>query len=293
MKPQAILALAATSVALLSFFGCSTAEEPPASKPPPEFVPGAVQTTTQPAAYPTGPYGVGKGSIIPNFAFIGYANAVAKNDTMQEIKLGDFYNPHGRDAAYQPASPAEDDRLYPAGSQYGEGKAKPTVLAIDVASVWCGPCNAEAKCVLPVLYERYSACNGGLFLQLQDGNTPGEAATPKNLYNWTVKQYKEDFPSAIDPAGRLGALFAANAFPQNFIIDTATMEIVEVIAGVPDAAYWKKYESLLADPTCPAAQPTCTTNADCPTGKYCSTTCPADPATCVIHTCQAAGCSAS
>lgn len=286
MKTQAILACAAASVTVLSFFGCAS-EEPP--KPPPDFVPGAVQTKTEQAAYPNGPYGVGKGSIIPNFAFIGYVNAVEKNDTMQEIRLGDFYNPHGRDASYQPASPAEDDRLFPAGSQYGEGKAKPTVLSIDVASVWCGPCVLEAKCVLPVHHERYSACNGGLFLQLQDGATPGEPATPLNLKSWT-KIYKENFPTAIDPAGRLGTLFAANAFPQNILVDTTTMQIVEVIAGVPDDKYWSKYESLLADPSCPSKQPTCNSDADCPTGKYCSTTCPANPATCILNSCQSAGC---
>jgi hypothetical protein len=286
MKPQAILACAA-SVTVLSFFGCSS-EEPP--KPPPDFEAGATQTRAQPASYPAGPYGVGKGSIIPNFKFIGYANAVEKNDGMQVIALGDFYNPHGRDANYKPASAAEDDRLYPPGSQYGEGKPKPTVLAIDVASVWCGPCNAEAACVLPVHQERYGACGGGLFLQLQDGNTPGIAATPKNLYTWTVKQYKEDFPTAIDPAGRLGALFAADAFPQNFIIDMTTMEIVEVLAGVPDEAYWKTYESLLVDPECPSKQPTCTTNSDCPQGKYCSTSCPANAALCIPNSCQRSGC---
>lgn len=286
MKLQAILACAA-SVTILSMFGCSS-EEPP--KPPPDFVPGAVQTRAPQATYPAGPYGVGKGSIIPNFKFIGYANAVDKNDAMQVIALGDFYNPHGRDANWLPSAGEEDDRVFPAGSQYGDGTKKPTVLAIDVASVWCGPCNAEAKCVLPVHHERYSACGGGLLLQLQDGGTPGTAATPKNLYNWTVKQYKEDFPTAIDPEARLGALFAADAFPQNFIIDLTTMEIVEVIAGVPDDTYWQKYESLLVDPTCPSQQPTCKTNADCPTGKYCSTSCPANPATCIINSCQAAGC---
>lgn len=286
MKPQTILACVGT-VTVLSFFGCSS-EEP---KPPPDFVPGPVQTRAAQPEYPAGPYGVGKGSIIANYKFIGYANAVAKNDSMQEISLGDFYNPHGRDPAYQPASPAEDDRLFPPASQYGEGVKKPTVLQVTVSSVWCSPCNAEARCVLPAHYEKYSACGGGFFLQLQDGGTVGVPATPKNLYNWTVKSYKEEFPTAIDPAGRLGALFAADAVPQNFIIDLATMQIVEVIAGVPDDKYWEKYESLLADPTCPSQQQKCTSNADCATGKTCTTTCAAGTILCVPGACQAPGCS--
>lgn len=285
MKALALLATA--SVAALTAFGCSSAEPAPT----PDFDPGAVQTKNVQAAYPAGPYGVGKGSILPNFSFVGFANAVEKNDSNQLIQMADFYNPHGKDSSYQPASAAEDDRLFPAGSPYGEGKPKPTVLAIDVASVWCGPCNLEAKCVLPVHHERYSACGGGLFLQLQDGGTPGVAATPKNLYNWAVKSYKEAFPTAIDPEGRLGTLFAANAFPQNFIIDLTTMEIVEVLAGVPDKDYWDKYEALLPDPSCVAKQPTCTSDADCPTSKYCSTTCPANAVSCIAGACQAAGCS--
>lgn len=302
MKAQAILACTALSAMLMSFFGCSQGETQTSTTstattatsvtndPPPPFEPGAAQSKTPQALYPAAPYGVGVGSTIPNFTFIGYVNAVEKSDSMQYISLGDFYNPHGGDPSYAPASPAEDDRLYPPGSQYGEGKAKPTVLSIDVASVWCGPCQAEARCVLPVHKERYEACGGGLLLQLQDGPQYGEPATPKHLFNWAAKTYKEDFPTVIDPQGRLGALFEAAAFPQNILIDTRTMKVVEAIAGVPDAKYWKLYDSLLVDPSCPSKQPTCAADADCPTGKTCSLTCPAGAFTCIKNACQASGC---
>ena len=287
MKAQALLACAAATVTAYSFFGCSSPE------PTPSFEPGTVQTKVEQAAYPSGPFGVGKGSTIPNLTFIGYANAVAKSDSMQMIALGDFYNPHGRDAAYVPAAGEQDDRLNPPGSQYGEGQKKPTVLAISVSSVWCNPCNLESRCLLPVHQRIYGACGGGLFLQLQDGKDYGVPATPKELNTWAVKTYKEDFPTAIDPAGRLiNTVAAQEAFPVNIIIDTTTMKIVESIAGIPDDKYWKLYETLLADPTCPSQTTECTTNADCAAipGTTCSTTCPANAILCLKNTCQRSGC---
>jgi hypothetical protein len=286
MKAASILALLAVSVVAAA---CTAKSDPP---PPFEAGPGATQTKTE-LNYPDGPYGIGVGSTIPNLQFIGYVNAVADNSQMQVIQFSDFYNPHGLDKTYVPESPDKDDRLFPAGSQYGAGNPKPTVIAIDVASVWCGPCNAEAKCVLPVHKRTYAPCGGGFFLQLQDGPTPGKAATPKNLYNWTVKSYKEDFPTAIDPEERLISQVAPQeAFPVNVLVRTDTMKIVEAIAGVPDASYWKKYESLLADPTCPSKQPTCSTDADCAAipGTACTTSCPNGTITCIPHQCQASGC---
>jgi hypothetical protein len=289
MKAPSLLACIAASTTLFAL-GCATEAPAPAPIPTPKFDPGTVQPKAAPDDYPAGPYGIGKGSILPNLAFIGYANALADVTSMQVIEMGHFYNPHGRDAAYTPAAGAADDRLYPEGSLYGAGQKKPTVMAIDVSSVWCPPCNQEAKCALPVHNRIYGACGGGLFLQLQDGATPGKAATPKNLITWTTKTYKEPFPTAIDPESRLiDQVAPQEAFPLNFIVDTTNMKIIEVIAGVPDASYWKQYEKLLADPTCPSQQPKCATDADCSTipGTVCTTACQTGAeAFCIVHQCQ-------
>lgn len=216
----------------------------------PVFPPDQGQPQKGTASYPAGPYGIGKGSIITNYKFVGYANSQAVSDSLQAIQLADFYNPHADDATYAPASDAEDDRLFPEGSPYGAGTKKPKALLIDVASVWCGPCNEEAKSVLPSLYAKYKPCGGEFLLQLADGPNPGTPATQSNLYSWTFK-YKVDYPATIDPSYKLGQLFDANAFPANMLIDTRTMTIVEVIAGVPDAAFWKQYAKVLNDPACP------------------------------------------
>jgi hypothetical protein len=248
LRALGIAAIAAFGVGLV---GCG-GEEPPVDPgdDPPVFPGGPGHEPVALPDYPAGPYGIGKGSVIANYQFVGYANSVAYNQTMQAIQLADFYNPHGRDPNYVPESPEKDDRLHGPGSQYGEGTAKPTVLLIDVASVWCGPCNLEAKTELPPRYAKYAPCGGQFLLQLADGPTVGEPATPTHLTNWT-KKYQENFPAAIDPSYKLGSLFQSDAFPANMIIDTVTMTIVEVVAGVPSETFWAKYENLLADPSCP------------------------------------------
>lgn len=198
----------------------------------PAFPEGTGQEKQAQAAYPAGPYGIGKGSVVANYKFIGFPNSLKDNVAMKEIQLAEFYNPTG-------------DGVYAEGSVMEVGAPKPKALLIDVASVWCGPCNYEADQVLPVEYAKYKPEGGEFLLQLADGATPGKAATSKSLFNWD-KKYEVDYPSAIDPTYKLGALFEADAFPANMIIDTRTMKIVEVISGVPDAAFWKKFEKVLA-----------------------------------------------
>jgi len=211
----------------------------------PEFPANSGQAAKPTIAYPAGPYGINVGSVAPDFVWMGFQNATLKNDvaSMQVIRLADFYNPHVADDTYAPASPAEDDRLYTA-ELYGAGTPKPKALAIDIGSVWCGPCNQEAKTVLPPLYLKYKPLGGEFLLQLGDGADGGVPATPKDLFNWT-KKYKVNFPATIDPDYKLGELFAANAWPANVIIDTRTMKIVYAVAGVPGDAYWAKFEKVL------------------------------------------------
>lgn len=216
------------------------------------FDPGGGQTGQNEASYVAGPYGVGKGSTIANYKFYGYADAKADSSTLITIQLSDFYNPHGNDPGYAPADPTKDDRLYPIGSPHNSfdsaGKEiqakKPRVLLVDVSSSWCPPCQSEAKDVLPGKYAAYFPRGGEFLLQLADGPVVGTAAVRKDLDSWTSK-YKVDYPAAIDPSYKLGALFDQDAFPQNFIIDTTTMRITEVVAGAPDAAFWSKFEAML------------------------------------------------
>jgi hypothetical protein len=247
MRSDTILACVTLGVVAVMVTACSEAA-PPA--PPPTFVDSTGEAKSE-LVYPPGPYGVSIGTVIEDFDFVGYANASTTTATMQAISLGDFYNPHGLDASYQPG-PEGDDRLFPTGSQYGAGQPKPTVLLVDVACVWCVPCNEEAQTILPAAHALYAPCGGQFLLDLHDSATPGTPATPKNLQNWT-KAYKVNFPSAIDPSFKLDPLFVEQAFPQNFVIDTTTMTIVTAIAG----AEYRYY--------CASDGSECTTNSDCTT----------------------------
>lgn len=195
--------------------------------------------------YPAGPYSTQPGDVISDFSFQGFANPQLGSADLQPILLSDFYNPHGGDAGYAPSDAAHDDRLFPAGSPYGAGKPKPKALAIDIGAIWCGPCNYEAKTELPPRHAKYLPLGGELLFQLADGATQGVVATQKDLVNWT-KKYKVDYPSTIDTDKQLAALFDANAYPANMIIDLRTMRIVAVVAGVPDEAYWSKFEATIA-----------------------------------------------
>jgi hypothetical protein len=200
------------------------------------FMPGQGQVAAPRLAYPDGPTGISEGSLIENFKFVGYGNPMTSGGQLQILQMADFYNPTGTE-------------VFPEGSAFPAGAPKPKALMIAVASVWCQPCNIEAKSVLPGQYLQYKPMGGEFMLQLADSNTPGEPATVTNLNNWTGK-YDVDYPAAIDPTYKLDALFEASAFPQNFIIDTRTMRIAKAFAGMVDpadaASFWTLYEKVIA-----------------------------------------------
>ena len=281
----------ALSAVIVAAGACSSSAH---STPPPAFVDNSTASPTPSPAYPAPPYGPTVGAVIPDFEFLGYQNPQATTGSLQHIRLADFYNPHGKDPSYSPAAGIPDDRNFPEGSAYA-GKLKPTVLLVDMASVWCVPCNEEAKVDLPSKYALYAPCGGEFLLQLADGPQAGVPATPQNLAAWT-EQYSVGYPGAIDPEYQLQPLFQQWAYPQNIIIDTTTMKIVSVLAGEAVGM------------TCGANGGTCTTDAEC---QVCSGTCSdgsalcqsnADctaPVTCVLTcgdnttSCQtSAGCSA-
>jgi len=199
---------------------------------------------------------VGQGAILPDFSFQGFVDGNLQHTTLSTIGLWDFYNPHAGDPTYQPADPKDDDRLFPVGSPYNPDPTtqtpKPTALLIDIASVWCGPCNEEARNTLNGLYAKYKPCGGEFVFQLAEGSAPGVAVTEQTLQAW-VSMYHVTYPATWDPAKQLFPLYSADSFPDSAIVDTRSMLVVDVISGVPDTTFWSKYESLL-DPTCLAGK---------------------------------------
>jgi hypothetical protein len=273
MRSERILAWATVVAAAMAMAaGCSS----PAPAPTPSFVDTTGQAPSA-AAYPSGPYGIGVGSVVPDFEFLGYPNASVDATDRVAIHLSDFSNPHAFDKTYVPG-PDGDDRLFPATSGYAQaGKAKPTVLLVDIASVWCVPCNEEAKTVLPAQHAKYVPCGGEFLLDLHDSNTPGITATFTNLTGWT-KSYQVNFPAVIDPAYKLDALFQVDAYPNNVIIDTTTMKVVEAFAGEAIPTACADISPCNTDADCQVCQGGCTdnsgiacqTSADCASGVSCS-----------------------
>jgi hypothetical protein len=285
MRSERIMAWATVVAATMAMAaGCSS----PAPEPTPSFVDTAGQAPTV-TAYPAGPYGIGAGSVVPNFEFLGYPNAAADAANRVPIHLSDFYNPHAFDKSYAPASSEEDDRLFPASSGFAQaGKAKPTVLLIDIASVWCVPCNEEAKSVLPGQHAKYLPCGGEFLLNLHDSNTPGTTATFSNLTSWT-KSYHVNYPAVIDPAYKLDALFQVDAYPNNVIIDTTTMKVVEAFAGEVIPSACADVSPCSTDADCQACQGVCSDQS-----AYCSTSADCGSATCGSLSCgDGAACSSA
>jgi len=196
----------------------------------PEFQVGGGQNGSN-APYPTDPTGVGIGSVVPNFQFLGFPRANVDRTTLVQMELADFYNPTGTD-------------VYPPGSPYGAGQPKPLALALDRSAVWCGPCNQEAKTVLPPLHTKYFP-KGDFLLVLSESATPGTLATQTNLNVWTGK-YAVDYPAVLDPNAFLSTIVGADAYPGNVIVRTRDMKIVTWVGGEPAPSYWATFEKVLA-----------------------------------------------
>jgi len=235
--------LAATTALFLSMTGCGGDDSVDLNVP--DFTKGQGQSASETSAYPGAPYGINPGSVAENYQFLGYVNSTVDHAALQAVQLADFYNPHADDPSYVPG-PEGDDRLFPAGSPYGEGNPKPKALLIDVSSVWCPPCNEEAQSSLPAQYAKYQPMGGQFLLNLADGEDPGTAATTLDLTSWTTK-YNENFPAVIDPEYKLAALFAADFFPANMIVNPRNMKICMVMSGAPSAQAWAAYEGLIAN----------------------------------------------
>lgn len=215
------------SVSALALLGCSEVSGEGAGEltKPEAFTPEEVGAT-----YPEEPYGVAKGNVIRNYKLSGLVNATADSSTEQAIQLADFYNPTG-------------DGKFPAGSAYGEGPM-PRALLVNVSALWCAPCKEEARSTLPAKYAELGPLGAEFFVVLAEGGQPGSTVEWEHLLAWT-RTFHLNYPAAIDPKGLLGALFSADTYPANMVIDTTTMKIAYVVTGAPDEAFWGEFRALL------------------------------------------------
>lgn len=217
-------------IASLGLMACTSSSGEPV-KPLPEGQGGGGGGTT--LDYPDGPYGTVAGAIIPNYVFPGYARPAEGfgEEKRVDLTISDFYNPTG-------------EGVFEQDSPYGEGSAKPKALMLNVSALWCGPCKEEAKEVLPEEYSKHSPNGLEILVVIVDGAEQGVVASFDDLELW-IDAFSVNYPAATDPKVQMGAVFDANSFPGNMIIDTTTMRIVEVIAGKPGDSFWLKIDDLL------------------------------------------------
>lgn len=211
---------------LLALGGCDENLAPP-------FPEGQGQSPDPGSPYPAGPYGVAVGQVITNFDLIGYANPEESTAEDRRIELADFWNPTGED-------------VYPEESIFGAGELKPTVLVVVLSAVWCGPCQFESDKLLPGEHAKFSPQGAQFLLHLVDGPAQGSPAELSHLKAWTTK-YDSPFPAAIDGEYKFGSNFDSSAFPSNILIDTRTMEILEIVNGIPEegSPFFQKLEAHL------------------------------------------------
>jgi hypothetical protein len=186
--------------------------------------------------YPDGPYNSATmGGIIKPFELNGYARPAQGigEDFRTLVKFADFYNPTG-------------DGVYEEGSPFGAGEPKPRVLVLVMAGVWCGPCQLEAREILPDKYAALHDQGLEIVSLLADGLTAvdagGDPATFEELDRW-INQFDSAYPSVIDPSYELAA--PHKGLPTNIIIDTKTMTIVLVVKSTEES-FWAKVDELLA-----------------------------------------------
>jgi hypothetical protein len=123
----------------------------------------------------------------------------------------------------------------------------PKLLWIHAAAMWSGPDNYQADSITPSALAAHGPCLAALTV-LHDSATPGQAADLDDAAKW-ANQYQANYPVVVDPAQQLGPIFEVQAYPTNILIDTVSMKIVEVVAGVPAAD--STFYTMHIETTCP------------------------------------------
>jgi len=219
--------IAIAAVSLFAVIGCSSSDPAPI-KGQGEEGPGgtnpAAETNSYGVAYPTQNLGIiarsgsKAGNIMKNFKFRGYPTKpgevipVPNSEGLKDVKLADYFDPELRNKNA-------------AGEPY-------RVLHITVSSVWCTPCQEEAKEIVAKMSDLDA--KGVLFLTaIADGPIQGRGAELLDLDGW-VRKHKANYTHVLDPSLKnFGGFFDAAAVPFNADIDLRSMEILYAGTGAP------------------------------------------------------------
>jgi hypothetical protein len=179
------------------------------------------------APYPEGPYGRGVGATIANLSFLGWRDpgaAAYDPSRLEKVELSDFYNPGGSES---------DVRL----------------LLLNASAVWCSVCRSEYRHIRTAdVYSTYRP-QGLEMLGVLFEDVNYNPAKPSDLVVWGGPDgYQLPFGLVLDPGFKTGVYFESDATPMNMLIDTTTMQIIDVTMGYnatsPDE-YWEQIGALL------------------------------------------------
>jgi hypothetical protein len=150
------------------------------------------------------------GARIPNFSFQGYPDGDLSRG-LQVISLADYYDP---------------------------SQKRNKVLHLMAAVAWCPHCQALTQAM--VAAEPTVRQQGAVIVQtLLEGPEPGVAPSLGDLNSW-VNEHAPNLTVVFDAEGRrLSTVATLSGVPWNAMIDTRSMELLEVVTGSPvDYAAW-------------------------------------------------------
>ena len=165
--------------------------------------------------YPAGPYGVKKGSVIQDHTWEGWAapSEVGYDEgKLEMISLGDYYDPDGT-------------KGYKA-------------IVVNAAARWCSICKIE-QADLRENRDEWGP-KGVVFIEALFENVSGDPAEPSDLVVWG-NTYGIDWILVLDPTNKLSAFFDPTSAPMNMIIDARTMEIRDIVTGLPEESWWSTH----------------------------------------------------
>ena len=194
--------------------------------------------------YAPGPFGVGVGSTINNYTFLGFPSPGVDDEGLETMKMSDFYNPTG-------------EGVFPADSLYRAGEPLPKAIMIANSAGWCQPCMAEAYSVMDPVYDDYLDQGGEFMVSIEEGVTY-EPAVEDDLWEWVnatnfpaglgvPSDWRVRWPGIINPTGALWPIIGQGAFPGAIVVRTKDMKIANVEIGAGGSSTWNTFDAILND----------------------------------------------
>jgi len=172
--------------------------------PPPAADSGGGAPPPPPATdYPTGPYGLSVGYVVPNVSLSGYRDATG---AWTAISLGEYYDPTGARGV--------------------------RALLITSSAAWCGPCREEAKDLVDMYSATYKA-RGAKFLTAMIQDSSSNPAKQSTVDAW-ITYAGTNFDIVADPSQKL--IKSGASLPFNFVVDPRTMKVVKSWSGAEPGA---------------------------------------------------------